>query len=71
MNWWRGWAIVLVLPFFVLTQSTGCASKKHCHNYQPGVRVKTSIQLSNCWDVEDGKYRCNNVLFDPREIKAK
>lgn len=68
---WKKVVIWIVVGFIVSGQSLGCAGANKCTHYQKDVQTRVSIRLNRCHDEPGGKYRCDGVLFDPQEIKAK
>ena len=63
--------VIVALALLLCGAATGCAEHAKCHNYQPGIKSKVYLNPANCHDEPDGMYRCNGVLFDPQEVKAK
>jgi len=62
----EGWPLMLVLLFIVCDS----AGKKPCRNYVYGSELVVRFNPSHCWDVGEAQWKCNDVLFDPRQIKA-
>jgi len=61
-----GWPLVIVLVFIV----AGCASRKPCVNYRYGDHIAAHFDPKHCRDIDQARWTCDGVIFDPQELKA-
>jgi hypothetical protein len=51
--------------------AAGCGAKAPCRICRQGAPVKTFINPRFCKDLPDGRFICDQVVFDPRMVRAK
>ena len=61
----EGWPLVLILLFI----ASGSASRP-CRNYQYGKNIIAHFDPAHCRDIDEVRWKCDQVLFDPQELKA-
>lgn len=66
-----GWPLVIVLVFIVAVSGPSDASRRPCRNYRYGDHLKAYFDPRNCRDLDDVRWECNKVVFNPDVLKTK
>ncbi len=60
--------LLIVLVFFTVA---GSAAKRRCTNWRFGTKLVAHFDPRKCHDIERGMWQCNDVIFEPGEIRAQ
>lgn len=64
----EGWLLWFILLFIAFCGDS--EARKPCMNCRYGAQMTARYDTRKCWDVEMPKWKCNDVEFDPQELRA-
>jgi hypothetical protein len=64
----EGWLLWFILFFIAFCGDSN--ARKPCTNCRYDVRLTARFDFSKCWDTTMPKWKCNDVEFDPQELRA-